>query len=337
MTKGKQRVRVACGISALAVAVMAGGCSSSGSSPLNSTTAADGGLAAASVPLRITSYIDLSLPHAPLADIAASTGVHRFVMSFAMPKDGACVPVWDSTIALTDPKLLAQVAALRAAGGTVTAATGGAQGSYLENVCPTADALANAYRQVLSVSGADQLDVDIEQRVPIDLLADALTTMRRQGVPITVTLPVDSAQQGLESDGLSLLRALAQRGTDVTVNGLLMDMSGADDWQRSLLGAAEKLTDQVSQIWPSGGRQAAYHRVGLTIMAGRNDNDATTTVADAQALAAYARSHGIASLGLWSVARDNGGCAGNNETSAVCSGIAQKPYEFMSVLAGVQR
>ena len=82
----------------------------------------------------------------------------------------------------------------RAAGGSVTIATGGAEGTYLENACGSAADLAAAYTKILDATGTNLLDIDIEHDVQIDKVIDALGQVQRaRGTDITLTLPVDLA------------------------------------------------------------------------------------------------------------------------------------------------
>src|SRR5690242_7047440 len=123
-----------------------------------------------------------------------------------------------------DPALAAQLADLRAAGGSVTVASGGASGAYLENACRDGESLAAAYARVLDATGSDHLEVDVEQAIPTDTVLDALARLHdERGTAITLTLPVASVTQGLTDDAVSLVRAAADRGLDVSVNAMTMN------------------------------------------------------------------------------------------------------------------
>jgi chitinase len=275
-------------------------------------------------------YVDVTATHPSFASVMAVTSVRRFVLSFAVSTGSTCQPSWGGTKAINDPALLNDIATVRAAGGGVTAATGGATGTYLENTCATAADLAAAYRAVLSATGADRLEVDVETKIPVDLVADALTSVQDDlKIPVTITAMVDDADQGITKSAMSLLDALAGRGTDdVEVNAMLMNFPDGGDWRGALLGAADSVADQIEEVWPDGGRPAVYHRLGLTIMPGRNDTGVITTLEDARAVGDYARDHQIGFVGLWSLARDNGGCPDRAEASAACSGVSQDAYAF---------
>lgn len=279
-------------------------------------------------PILFTPYVDVTTAHPSLAVAMAAVPARRFVLAFALASRSRCEPAWGGTLQIGNSVLLADIAAVRAAGGEITVATGGAKGDYLENSCETAEELAAAYRTTLSITGAERLEVDVEAGIPVDVVADAMATVHNElGVSLTVTAVVEDAGSGLAKSSVSLLEALAERGIDVNVNAMVMNFPDHGDWRQSLLDAAESVTDQIENIW-SRGRQDAYRRLGLTIMAGRNDTGVVTTLDDARAVAKYGREHGIGFLGVWSLSRDNGGCPGLAEASPVCSGVSQDDYEF---------
>ena len=285
---------------------------------------------AASAPVLFAPYVDVTATHPSLASVMAVTPARRFVLSFALATDSRCRPSWGGKKAVDDPALLRDIAAARAGGGAITVATGGATGTYLENTCTTAPELAAAYRAVLAATGADRLEVDVETTIPIPLVADALASVQEDTkIPLTITAVVDDADQGITDSSMSLLDALAERGADdVTVNAMLMNFPDGGNWRDALVGAADSVADQIEEVWPGGGRSAVYHRLGLTIMPGRNDTGVITTLEDARAVADYAHAHQIGFIGLWSLARDNGGCPERTEASSACSGVTQDAYAF---------
>lgn len=283
------------------------------------------------------SYVDVTDAHPAPADAVRASGQQRYVLSFVLAKSaGDCTPTWGGAKPLTDPVLLGEVAALHQVGGRVRVASGGALGTYLESSCPNANALADAYTSAVDVAGADEFEVDVEHRIPAEQVADALTQLRaRRPVALTVTVGVLDADRGVDPRTVDLLHALAARKTAVTVNAMLMNFPYTGAWPDALTRAAETVTTQLQrQIWPGLDRPATYRRLGLTVMAGRNDTDATTTLDDARTLRAYATTHGVPWLGLWALGRDNGDCPGRTESSNTCSGIAQNPYDFTHQLAG---
>jgi hypothetical protein len=163
-------------------------------------------VAGAAVPF--APYVDVTSKHPSLASVVADTLARRFVLAFALAKDSQCEPAWGGNLPVNDAALLADIAAVLGAGGAVSVATGGAVGTYLENSCDTAAALVEAYRTALSATGADRLEVDVEAEIPVDLVADALTSVRRElGVEVTITAVVADSVRGLTPSTVSLLRA----------------------------------------------------------------------------------------------------------------------------------
>jgi len=285
-----------------------------------------------SVPL--APYVYVGAGTLGLMEAVRDTPARRFTLAFVLADQGRCAPTWGEGRSVRDPALLAEIAEVRDAGGSVSIATGGASGTYLESSCATAPELANAYGDVLTATGADTLDVDIEKDVSADLVADALTLLDEdREVAITITLGVASASEGLDTPASALLQALAGHGADVTVNAMVMNFPEAGTRQESLLGAAEAVTGQIERLWPGGGRGEAYRRLGLTLMAGRDDTGELTTLADARAVRTFARNHAIGSLGLWSLARDNGDCPDDPTARDDCSGISQNPFDFTRSLS----
>lgn len=283
--------------------------------------------------VRFAPYVYVAAPRPNLVSAMSESPVRHFVLAFALARDAQCEPSWGSTLPVDDPALREELAGVRAAGGSVTVATGGAGGTYLENTCETAGDLAGAYRTVLATTGADHLDVDVETSIDVELVADALTEVHEDvGTGITVTVEVLDARRGLGQPTLNLLNALAERGTDVTVNAMVMNFPPGASWRNAMVAAAETVTGQIQEVWP-GDRQDAYRRLGLTLMIGRNDTGQVTTLEDAAAVREYAWAHRIGFLGYWSLSRDNGGCPALPVADDQCSGISQSPYDFTRSLA----
>ncbi|MFC4004948.1 carbohydrate-binding protein CenC [Prauserella oleivorans] len=287
-------------------------------------------------PVTAAPYVYVGDGRLGLARAAERTPLRRFVLAFLLSHQSRCEPVWNTGRPLADAHVLAEARALRATGAAVTVASGGASGTYLENTCATAGELADAYVRALDRTGADWLDVDIETGIPVQLVAEALREVQdRRGARISVTVEVLDERRGLPASATELLRALAWRNVDVVVNAMVMNFPPDNGWRVAMLRAAESVTDQIGQIWPSDGRDGAYRRLGLTYMAGRNDTGVVTTLADARALRDYAGEHDLAYLGFWSLARDNGRCPGERDAREDCSGLAQHTYDFARATAHV--
>jgi hypothetical protein len=73
---------------------------------------------------------------------------------------------------------------------------------------------------------------------------------------------------------------------------------------------------------------------GNTILPGIDDYPKKTEVTyprDARRLLRFAEAHGISTLSIWAIQRDNGGCPGKKDANA-CSGIDQGTWQFSRIL-----
>jgi hypothetical protein len=75
--------------------------------------------------------------------------------------------------------------------------------------------------------------------------------------------------------------------------------------------------------------------IGVTPMIGVNDtNTEIFTLSNATDLANWAKGQSfINRLAFWSLARDNGGCAGAGFASPTCSAISQSTWQFSSLFS----
>ena len=278
---------------------------------------------------RFAPYVDVTLERPALAEVAEATGQRTFALGFALADGDRCTPTWGGLHSLTDKRILEGVSALRAAGGDVVVSSGGADGPYLEDVCPDAETLAAAYAKALDAVGSNALDIDIEGSVPVGTVARAAGALQRErGTAVTYTLRVLDSRRGLEPVALRALREAAARGVDVTVNPMVMNFPYTGDWGTAMVAALRTTHRQMQAIWPRRGDARLYRMLGATAMIGRNDSGMVTTEKDARTLLGFARSHGLGYVGFWSLARDNGGCPGAAKASNTCSGLAQSPYAF---------
>ena len=78
--------------------------------------------------------------------------------------------------------------------------------------------------------------------------------------------------------------------------------------------------------------------IGVTPMIGVNDtNTEIFQLADAQSLLSFAQSNSwVKRLSYWSVARDNGSCAGAGFASSTCSGLSQSSFAFANIFKAFQ-
>ncbi|GAA4853998.1 chitinase [Actinomycetospora corticicola] len=289
--------------------------------------------------VRVAPYVDLTTPPLPdLGAVAAVSGQRDVVLGFVLAGSG-CDPTWGGTTPLTDPAVQGSIAGLKSRGGTVTVSSGGAIGDYLETRCPDAASLARAYGQALDVVGTDHLDVDIEtdkgRAVSMTRVADALKLLQdERGARITLTVQVESADAGMTDDARELVETVSGRGVAARVNLMVMNFEQRGTWSESMLDAADLSLAALQRLWPGSDPADVARRIGVTLMIGRNDTDATTSLADAGAVVDGARARGYGYVGAWSLLRDNGGCPGTATEADDCSGIAQEPWAFTRTLRG---
>jgi chitinase len=282
-------------------------------------------------------YIDITMPQPSLVDVANATGQKVFTLAFVLADSTGCNPSWGGTIPLDDPRILNDIRALRAMGGEVIVATGGAAGPYLEYTCGSVDALAAAYRRILDVTGANQLDVDVEATIPQDTVNQALARVQAErGTAVSYTMRVLGDDYGMDPYSVQVLQSAAAHGVDVLVNPMTMEFgSSRPDWGDAVIAAAEASLGQLRQIWPGMSDADLRRHLGVTPMIGRNFNGKVFQLEDAHQLVAWANANHIGRLAFWSAGRDNGSCPGGG-VSPTCSSIAQGDLEFTSIFHGFQ-
>jgi chitinase len=280
-------------------------------------------------------YIDITMPSPSLVDVANATGQKVFTLAFVLADSTGCNPSWGGTIPLDDARIIGDIQALKAMGGDVIVATGGAAGPYLEYTCGSADALAGAYRKILDAIGATHLDVDVEATIPQDTVNQALKQIQdERGTRISYTLRVQGDDYGMDPYSVQVLQSAAAHGVDVLVNPMTMEFgTSRPDWGDAVIAAAESVLGQLWTVWPSMSDADLKRHLGVTPMIGRNFNGKTFDQSDARQLVDWANTNHIGLLAFWSAGRDNGSCPGGG-VSPTCSSIAQSNYEFTTILRG---
>ncbi len=276
-------------------------------------------------------YVDISVKQPDLVAINKQTGLEHVTLAFALSNGGACDPAWGGTQPLN--ALKGEIDAFRAVGGSVSAATGGAAGTYLENACSSAADLEGAYEKVLDAAGTNLLDVDVETGVRNDVIVDALSQLqRKRGTDITLTLPVDLG--GIPPATLDLVQRTAAANVTVTVNAMDMNFRTGGNWGQAMVDAAQAVLDQLRKVYPNASEAVQNRTLAITIMVGRNDIGVITQPDDAQKVLDFAKSRGVGRLAFWALGRDNGSCDKKVKAQPNCSGIAQKDYQFTQQFVG---
>jgi hypothetical protein len=302
-------------------------------------------------------YIDMGLTVGEqLLTIQQQSGIQRFTLGFIVSGGSGCTPVWGgngATVANdTLPNgttMLSLVQGVRSAGGDVIISFGGAFGTELaaNTGCATASQLQAAYQAVINKYSANSstpvmLDFDIEGGAvdspvrsdgvnSVDLRNQVLTALvaANPALKISLTLPV--LPTGLIQSGVNVLTSSASHQTPGSVvNVMAMDYGSANDNGGQMGLSATQAASNVHTQIQSAGLTAT---VGVTPMIGVNDtNTEIFQLSDATMLLNFANQNSyITRLSMWSVARDNGSCAGAGFASASCSSITQNNWDFSHI------
>jgi chitinase len=113
---------------------------------------------------------------------------------------------------------------------------------------------------------------------------------------------------------------------------MTMNMPDDGDWAATMIAAGDSTDRTLATLWPTLDAAERHRRIGLTLMIGRNDTGPVTGLEDATRVASAVRERGFGAVGMWSVARDNGGCPGAAAARDSCSGVEQGPYAFLRAL-----
>jgi len=250
----------------------------------------------------------LQIDSSDAGDLAAdkkASGLKYYTLAFLTPKSG-CTPEWedngDSVSAFTS-----QVKALQAAGGNVIPSFGGESGGELAEKCTSVSSLEAAYANVVSTYGVTRLDFDIEGSVLDNTSAntrrdEALADLQKAdpSVQIDWTIPVDPT--GLESDALTLLKGAKSAGVKTNlVNIMTMDFGDGQNALKDAESAATATEKQLAGIYTTLSSSQVWGTLGLTPIAGKNDDNENFTQANATTLEAFAASKGVQELAFWEV------------------------------------
>ncbi|MCX4748118.1 chitinase [Kitasatospora sp. NBC_01287] len=249
----------------------------------------------------------LQISGSDAGDLAAdhkASGGQYYTLAFLTPKSG-CTPIWedgnDSLGAFTS-----QVSALKSAGGNVIISFGGESGGELAQTCTSVSSLTAAYANVVKTYGVTRLDFDIEGSVLDDTAANsrrdqALAALQKANpsVQVDFTVPVDPT--GLESNALNLLKGAKSKGVQVNlVNIMTMDFGNGQNALKDAESAATATHGQLAGLY-GGSSAQVWERIGLTPIAGRNDDNENFTQANAGTLESFAAANGVQELAFWEV------------------------------------
>jgi len=302
-------------------------------------------------------YVDITSWPIYAVEQLGATPNKLAVISFITPSSSnPCTPTWGGYYTLDtaarDLNLDTRISQLRSQGGNVTVSFGGAVNSELAVACTNQASLAQAYSSVINRYQLKTIDLDLENAGLNDqaagdrrakALADVQTAMasKNQHLDIWVTLPVTPA--GLEREGTNAIATLLRNKVNLAgVNIMAMDYGSSRAAGQSVLNASTSALDstqkQVIALYQQAGislsSEAAWLKMGITPMIGQADVQGEVfTLDDAKNLNAYAQSHKIGRMSMWSANRDvacSGGPSGTASSS--CSGISQNKAAFSATL-----
>ncbi len=237
----------------------------------------------------------------------AATGLKYYTLAFLTPQSG-CTPLWEDG-GNSVGAFASQISAVQAAGGNVIISFGGESGGELAQTCTNVSQLTAAYQNVVNTYGVTRLDFDIEGGV----LSDTASTARRDqalaalqaanpAVQVDFTLAV--APQGLPTgtgSEYALLQDAKAKGVRVSVvNIMTMDFYDGNPVLSDAESAAQATASQLAGLYGIT-TAAAYEMMGLTPIAGTNDDGTVFSTANAQSLESFAAANGVAELSFWEV------------------------------------
>ena len=243
-------------------------------------------------------------------DMAAdksATGTGFYTLAFLIPQSG-CTPMWeDGNYSLG--QFNSQISSLQASGGNVIVSSGGAEGGELAQTCTSVTSLTAAYANIVNTTGVTRLDFDIEGGTLSDTAStarrdSALAALQAQNPAVQVDFTLGVAPSGLPTgtgSEYALLQDAKAKGVNVSiVNIMTMDFYDGQPVLSDAESAARGTASQLASLYGIS-TTAAYAKMGLTPIAGTNDDGAVFSQANASSLESFAASNGVAELSFWEV------------------------------------
>ena len=237
----------------------------------------------------------------------AATGLKYYTLAFLIPQSG-CTPEWEDDGSGVGA-FASQISAIQASGGNVIISFGGESGGELAQTCTNVSQLTAAYQNVVNTYGVTRLDFDIEGGVLSDTAAtslrdQALAALQAEDPSVQVDFTLAVAPQGLPTgtgSEYALLQDAKAKGVKVSVvNIMTMDFGAGSNDLADAESAAQGTASQLSSLYGIS-TSAAYGMMGLTPIAGTNDDGTYFSTANASSLESFAASNGVAELSFWEV------------------------------------
>jgi chitinase len=166
--------------------------------------------------------------------------------------------------------------------------------------------LTAAYASVVNTYGVDRLDFDIEGGTLGDTAANnrrnqALAALQAENPSVQVDYTLAVAPDGLPAAEMGVLQSAQASGVKVSVvNIMTMDFGNGQNPLADAESAAQATASQLASLYGISTSQA-YARMGLTPIAGQNDDNEFFSQSDASALESFAAASGVAELSFWEV------------------------------------
>jgi chitinase len=305
-------------------------------------------------------YVDVTATPTFGFETPTTAAGKQVVLSFIVSSPvSACTPTWGAAYSLDEASasldLDRRIARLQQQGGDVSVSFGGLNNQELAVNCTSVTQLAAAYSAVINRYHLSTIDLDLEGTGLDDSAANvrraqALAIVQKEqraagkSLAIWLTLPV--TQMGLAVDGQNAVRTTLAGKVDLAgVNAMTMDYGGSLSKGTSMLTASEDALTatqrQLGILYTAAhitlNQTSLWSKIGATPMIGQNDDAGEVfSLADAVKFNAFAHSHGVGRVSMWSLNRDIS-CGSNYTTLTVvsdsCSGVAQGSRHYSTILA----
>jgi chitinase len=300
-------------------------------------------------------YVDVTATPAYAFEQLHSDAILSFVVS--APSDG-CTPSWGGSYSLVQANNLLdldrRVARLRQKGHDIAVSFGGLKNNELAVKCTDTTKLEAAYQSVIDRYGITTIDLDLEKTGLSDgaaavrratALAHLQSVRRQEGKKLAIWLTLPVTPQGLDENGTNGVSQLLAKKVDLAgINLMTMDYGNSLPKGQDMLGASKSALSasqrQLGILYQRVGIHlndaTLWSKIGATPMIGQNDTENEVfSLKNAAGLNAFARSHKLSRMSMWSANRDLT-CGGNyvdlKVVSDSCSGVNQAKGEFASTL-----
>jgi chitinase len=304
-------------------------------------------------------YVDVTATPTFPFESPVSEKAKDVVLSFIVAdNDDLCTPSWGTAYSLEEASaeldLDRRLARLVQQGGGIAVSFGGLLNDELSTVCTDPARLAQAYQTVIQRYAVTTIDLDIEGddladsaagKRRADAIAKVQADRRAAGGSLAVWLTLPVATFGLTEEGTTLIAQMLDAGVDIAgVNAMTMNFGRSRDTGESMADASERALEsthrqlkvlyQLADVPLSDA--TVWSKLGVTPMLGQNDEKSEVfDLDDAAQLNAFAFTHGVGRMSVWSLNRDIT-CGPNyvdlQRVSDACSGIDQGDLRFADVL-----